>query len=152
MPADRTFFYNGLKVQVWSRSFKWTGMPFVVFLGDPPNDDKIRKMIDTAQRPILQPQYYATGVKPGEPIPLMVEREVQFRPRCPLCQIEAMEEMLRPKPKPERGFWWRLFFGPWRQETLADRTKRRFPRTLDRLGTNPPTTATRPRPVDGDDP
>lgn len=54
MAADRTFIYKGLRVDVWAKSFKWTGLPFTVFLGHPPDDDKIRKMIDTAQRPAIR--------------------------------------------------------------------------------------------------
>lgn len=50
MAAERTFWHKGLRVDVWSKSFKWTGLPFTVFLGSPPEDDKIRKMIDTAQK------------------------------------------------------------------------------------------------------
>ena len=52
MAAERTFWYKGLRVDVWAKSFKWTGLPFTVFLGSPPDDHKIRKMIDTAQRPV----------------------------------------------------------------------------------------------------
>ncbi len=50
MAAERTFWHKGLRVDVWAKSFKWTGLPFTVFLGSPPDDDKIRKMIDTAQK------------------------------------------------------------------------------------------------------
>lgn len=54
MAAERTFWHKGLRVDVWAKSFKWTGLPFTVFLGSPPEDDKIRKMIDTAQKPALR--------------------------------------------------------------------------------------------------
>lgn len=50
MAAERTFWHKGLRVDVWAKSFKWSGLPFTVFLGSPPDDDKIRKMIDTAQK------------------------------------------------------------------------------------------------------
>lgn len=50
MAAERTFWHKGLRVDVWAKSFKWSGMPFTILLGKPPDDDKIRKMIDTAQK------------------------------------------------------------------------------------------------------
>lgn len=50
MAAERTFWYKGLRVDVWPKSFTWTGLPFMVFLGASPKDEKIRKMIDTAQK------------------------------------------------------------------------------------------------------
>lgn len=52
MAAERTFWHKGLRVDVWAKSFKWSGMPFTILLGNPPDDDKIRKMIDTAQKPV----------------------------------------------------------------------------------------------------
>lgn len=84
MAAERTFWHKGLRVDVWSKSFKWTGLPFTVFLGSPPDDDKIRKMIDTAQKPVgndFRPElrrrslrerfllwWYGVGITPPEEI------------------------------------------------------------------------------------
>lgn len=58
MAAERTFWHRGLRVDVWAKSFKWTGLPFAVFLGSPPDDDKIRKMIDTAQKPAIRGNHF----------------------------------------------------------------------------------------------
>lgn len=58
MAAERTFWHKGLRVDVWSKSFKWSGMPFTILLGNPPDDDKIRKMIDTAQKPVRRGNHF----------------------------------------------------------------------------------------------
>jgi len=50
MAAIRTFWHKGLRVDVWSKSFKWSGMSFALFTGREPIDDEIRKMIDAAQK------------------------------------------------------------------------------------------------------
>ena len=53
MAAERTFEYKGLTVKVWAKSFSWTGMPFTICLCHPPDDAKIKKMIDTARKPLI---------------------------------------------------------------------------------------------------
>lgn len=50
MAAERTFYYRGLRVEVWAKSFRWTGLSHVIFTGSPPSDDMIRAIIDTAQK------------------------------------------------------------------------------------------------------
>ncbi len=78
MAADRSFWHKGLRVDVYAKSFKWTGLPFTVFLGHAPDDDKIRKMIDTAQRPVLRG---TVGRKPS-----LWQRFLDARRRDRLCQ------------------------------------------------------------------
>lgn len=80
MAAERTFWYKGLRVDVWAKSFKWSGMPFTILLGSPPEDEKICKMIDTAQKAgnrFLRPRslrerfllwWYGVGTTPPEEI------------------------------------------------------------------------------------
>lgn len=57
MAAERTFYHGGLRVDVYGKSFKWTGMPFTVRLweGTADPDTRIRQMIDAAQKVAYAP-------------------------------------------------------------------------------------------------
>lgn len=113
MAAERTFWHGGLRVDVWAKSFKWSGMPFLCYTGEPPDDDKIRKMIDTAQRPLTR-NFRCPICEAGKLVP--VAPEVWHCERRS-CNTEVYYEgppgmrtvNVRDKPRQWRGWFGRHF-------------------------------------------
>lgn len=84
MAADRQFDHGGLRVKVWGRSFKWTGMSFTARLwdglSDEQNDRRIREMIDAAQKTAYAP-------------PRRRDVSVNTGCRCPICERGQLVEV-----------------------------------------------------------
>lgn len=82
MGAKRKFDHKGVTVLVYEKSVKLTGMHDCLFLGAPPDDDQIRRLIDAIQGAARSPAQRAWD-RHNRPPTVQLERKPTVRARVP---------------------------------------------------------------------